>query len=521
MKKSLKKINKSHVVVIMIMLLSALLMLYLTYIKEGMHVDEYLTYGLANYEGDGTWHFSPEYGVRLSAAEVYDDYFYADRLNIKNVWLNQSYNVHPPLYYLLFHIFTLVTHHFLALKTGVLLNIIFHMINIGLIWMILKEMLSKEYEAFLGTVLYGFLPIILGSVLFVRMYVLLSTFILCLTLLFVKEWDGTDKKKFYIKLGLLSVCGTMTHYYFLIYLFFCCMIWGIRILKKKGWKELAVFLVTMTTSGIACLAIFFPMLQHVFSGSAGTRTFDTLFSTVFFKNGKSFYKAIDHVYGGLLLAVIIIVALLLVFQYIYVDKDGNKKKNDGERWIIVALPCILFLLTVTKIAIYSATRYISPVYGICIILLIGLFDRIASYMTDKDRVKCIVGMVMVGFLLNNGWKTYEWPDLYLDIKDCVAEAREYGVNNECIYVVTAAWRNFPCYQEFLQYQNITFIQARYLEQLYKEDYTGYDHVVVYFDQNMEQEEIDEVLQKMIERNPGLDGYEELHMYSYNIAYYLD
>ncbi len=520
MKNRLKKINKSNVAAVMLILLSALLMIYLTFIKEGMHVDEYLTYGLANYEGDGTWKFGPEYGVKMSVAEVFDNYFFADDLNIKNVWLNQGYNVHPPLYYLIFHIFILATHHFLALKTGVLLNIIFHMINIGLIWLILKEMLSNEQEALLGTLLYAFMPVILGNVLFIRMYVLLTTFILGLTLLFVKGWNGTYKRKFYISLGLISICGTMTHYYFLIYLFYCCMVWGIRILKKKKWKELMAFLATMTASEIICLMIFPNMLQHIFLGNAGERTFDTLFSTQFLKNGKVFFRAIDDVYGGFLTVVIISAVCFFLFQFIF-EKIKGKEKRDINRWMIIVIPCILFFVTVTKIAIMSAVRYISPIYGICIILLMGLFEYFLSYMRATGEVKCVVGILMAGIMLNGGWKTYDWPELYSDVAEYRAEAEDYGVNNECIYVMMTSWRSFTSYQEFLQYQNITFIQAKHLEQLYKEEYTGYDHVVMYFDKNLGQEEIDRILQKMIERNSGLNEYQKLHQYSYNIAYYLD
>lgn len=520
MKNKSIKINKSYLAVAMIMLISSLLLIYLTYLKEGMHVDEYLTYGLANYEGDGTYELKPEYGVRLSVTEVFDNYFYADDINIKNLWLNQGNNVHPPLYYLLFHFFTLVTKHFLALKTGVLLNIIFHVINIGLIWLILKEMMPKEYEALLGTVLYSFMPATLGSVLFVRMYVLLTIFVLCLTLLFVKEWDGTNRRKFYLILGLLSVCGTMTHYYFLIYLFFCCMIWGIRILKKRRWSELVVFLTTMIGSGIICILVFPYMLQHIFSGVAGKRTVSTLLSSQFLENGKVFWQSIDDVYGGFLTVIIIAIVLLLVFQCIF-EKRDRKFKGDINRWTIIYIPCILFFLTVTKIAIMPAVRYITPIYGICIILLIGLFEYFASLMKATDKAKCVAGILMVGILLNGGFKTYNWTELHLDAKKYVSEAKEYGVNNECICVMDTFWRTLPCYQEFLQYQNLTYIQKNNLELLYQKDYSKYDHVVMYFDIDFGQEAIDEILQKMIEINPGLEKYEKLHQYTYSIAYYLD
>lgn len=524
MKNKLKKIDKYHVLLLLIMLSAVVLLLVLTSKKEGMHVDEYLTYGLANHEFNinGSWKISSiVYGARVAATDVYDEYFYPNHFSISNVWLNQGDNVHPPLFYLLFHIFILVTHHFLGLKTGVLLQIIFHIINIMLVWMIIKEMLSEKYEALLGTILYAFLPIVLGNVLFIRMYVMLSGFILALTLLFVKAWNQTDRKAFYIKLGLLSVLGTLTHYYFLIYLFYCCVVWGIRILSKRRWKELAAFLVTMTVSGIVSIAIFPYMLKHLFLGSAGERSINNVFSLSALKqNIPPYLEALYNVFGGYLPIVLVVVAAVLIYRYV-IWNGGNENRSYLGRWAILFIPCILYLLTVTKIAIIPAARYITPSYAICIILLIGLFDKISSSLTNRDWVKWLSGSLMVGILLNNSYNIYTWPELYTEAKECIETARKYGVNNECIYVFKASGYIYPAYQEFIQYQNVTFIQEDMVDMLYAGEYSDYEHVVMYFDEHVDQEKVDEILDHMIEMNQGLERYEKLHKYSYNTAYYLE
>ena len=131
---------------------------------------------------------------------------------------------------------------------------------------------------------------------------------------------------------------------------------------------------------------------------------------------------------------------------------------------------------------------------------------------------------MTGLILNNGYKAYTWPELYTEAKECVETARKYGADNECIYVSNVTWRSFTAYQEFIQYQNMTFIMDSALDQLYTEDYSGYDHVVMYFDKNLGQEKIDEILEQMIRINPGLEEYHMVQMqhgYSYNAMYYLE
>lgn len=538
-KDKLKNINKYHILILCIMLFSAVLLVYLTSLKVGMHLDEYLTYGLANHEADGANKIKPEFGVRLAAEDVFDVFFYPDDFSIKNVWLNQGCNVHPPFYYLIFHIFTLVTRCFLGLKTGVLLNIVFHMINIALIRLIIKEMLDNEYEALLGAFLYAFMPSILGNVLFIRMYMLMSTYLLALTLLFIRGWKSRERKTFYIKLGIISVCGTLTHYYFLIYLFFCCLVWGISILCKRRWKELAVFVGTMAVSSGACIAIFPYILGHLFTGAAGERTIKNLLSPAFLKNIGKFIGAIDNVYGGFLLAVAIAGAALLVFSGIIwkkEDKNSVSRSNtdvgfdetdmggrayDAGLWLMLLVPCVFYFLTVTWLAIAAAARYISPIYPVCLLLLVMLFEKLASYALSNDKAKCVACILLVAITLNNSWKNYEWPELHLDAEECINTARKYGVNNECIYVLNVTWHSFPTYQEFIQYQNMTFIRDSELELLFNDDYAQYDHVVMYFDNYVNQESVDEILDKMVEMNPGLDGYEMLHKYTYNTAYYLD
>lgn len=522
--KRLKNINRFHVLVMVIMLFAALLLLYLATKKEGMHVDEYFTYGDANRVAGGRNSITTEYGVRVSTADVFDTLLYADKFSLRNVYLNLTRSTHPPLYYMLIHILCYVTNNFLALKTGILLNIVIHMINIWLVWLIMKEMLSSEYEALAGTAFFAFLPIVLGNVLFVRMYVLSATFILGLTLLFVREWDKSDRKMkiFYIMLGLLSVGGTMTHYYFLIYLFYSCVVWGIYIISRRRWKELAVFLGTMSASGVVCVAIFPSMIRHIFFKSMGTQSFSNAatISSVFKNNIKSYAKAINNLYGGFLLVVILLAVALFVYRFVF----GNRVKGNQiwmNKWVIVFLPCVLDLLTITKVSPMTTSRYIAPIYGVCVVLLMGLFDCIVSHVTDREYVKWVAGVLMCGILLNNSYQIYTWSELHTAAEECVATAKRYGVNNECIYVVKVGWRSFPSYQEFIQYQNMTFIPEKEPELLYTDDYAGYDHVVMYFDKDTNQDTIDDILTKMIEMNPGLDSYEKLHEYSYSMAYYLE
>lgn len=344
-----------------IMLMAIVTLLILSTKKEGMHVDEYYTYGLANHIADGEITPVPECGVPLTPSEVFDTYFYAETFSLKNVWLNQSIDVHPPLYYLIFHIWGLLTHNFLGLKTGILLNILLHIVNIGIIYLIFKELLNKESMVLIGSGLYALNPIVLGNVLYIRMYVLFSTFIFLLILLLLREWPKEKTSKhFHLKLGGISILGTLTHYYFLIYLFFSCCVWGLRLLVRNKGKEALKFIGTMLISGGICVAIFPYMLQQIFTGNRGQESVSKLLDSSWLFNIRFFGGAFDKISGGFSIAILSIAVLILLYK---IAAENFKMTNAGAGFYIILAPGIFYFLVVSKIAVMQATRYIAPLYG--------------------------------------------------------------------------------------------------------------------------------------------------------------
>lgn len=213
---------------------------YLSVQKQGMHEDEFYTYLLSNYGGYGLGVQYPN-GIKINAKECFDEYFYAKGLNVKNVWNNQKNDVHPPLYYLLFHISGLMIHHLGSMKSGIILNGIFHSCSILNIYSILRRLIYRTDLSQIGCGLFALMPAVLGNVIFIRMYTLLSLFVLLLALCMIDGMQKGMDTKFWIRLGMVSLGGILTHYYFIIYLFYSCVMYGLWLLIAKKWKQLGVF----------------------------------------------------------------------------------------------------------------------------------------------------------------------------------------------------------------------------------------------------------------------------------------
>ncbi len=71
--------------------------------KVGYHVDEMLTFHLANHQG---FALKINDGHIYSGAQLWQEYIVVNKANTfdyANVFTNQQHDVHPPLYYILIH----------------------------------------------------------------------------------------------------------------------------------------------------------------------------------------------------------------------------------------------------------------------------------------------------------------------------------------------------------------------------------------------------------------------------------
>lgn len=508
---------KQYILLGIIIVSSLVIVLYLAVHKRGMHEDEFYTYILSNYGGDGLAVQYPN-GVKVNAKECFDEYFYAREFNVKNIWNNQKKDVHPPFYYLIFHIFGLVTCHYGNLKSGIILNGFFHGCNILIIYIILRKLLHRTDLSLLGCGLYAMMPAVLGNVIFIRMYTLLSMFVLLLVLCLVDGMQEGMGIKFWIPLGAVSMGGILTHYYFIIYLFYSCLVFCFWLLMARMWKQLGGFLATMCVAAGGSCIIFPYMLSHIFSGYRGEQSFDNLLHSLWGESLKYFVAKLDAVFGGLLLATIIIACVCFVKNVRLFVHGG---KANLILLLMILIPCILYFLTVTKIAVLKSERYITPLYGVSIILMIWGIKSIAESVFINENAIATVVICMVGIMLGSSWKTYTWSELHLEAESCMNLAKQYGQENDCIDIYDKAWESISAFGEFAQYQAISFIPINELELLDLEYFKEYDHVVVYMDSEMGEEQINSILAQIINNSPKLDTYVLLYQYQYQSAYYLE
>ena len=189
--------------------------------KSGMHEDEFYSYYSSNRTNGFYAEHTVSTEVMLDELKVLDGCGYNFPL-VKEV---QSWDVHPPIYYFVLHFVCSLTSGIFSKWQGLVINLICLAISIILMKRLGTIMLpDNPLLVDIAVMTWGLSPALLSGVVFIRMYMLLTVWILAVTLLHVKKIPDL---RFWILLWILTFLGFMTHYYFLIWLVFLGGAWNV------------------------------------------------------------------------------------------------------------------------------------------------------------------------------------------------------------------------------------------------------------------------------------------------------
>lgn len=296
--------------------------------KEGFHLDEVLSYDLANAEynpfilpnqpvgrlakyveeeirGGSFWETCANLGDTLRdlvvnrgeskilnyEADVYPDAVWIGRDRFRDyltvtdrdafqylsVYFNARTDIHPPLYYMLLHTVCSVFRGSASPFLGCLTNILVVLASCVLL-MKLGILLEEKGIAPRGygraggmcaALLYGISRGGIVSMLLSRMYSLLTFFLLLTFYIHVKKWlgEGFAVKKF--RLAAVTAAGFLTQYFFVLYCIPLAAVTAGLLLFRKRFRELRIYAVCMFLAGAAALVLFPFALEDVFSSSFG------------------------------------------------------------------------------------------------------------------------------------------------------------------------------------------------------------------------------------------------------------
>ncbi len=489
--------NKINIIFCVVIVVLTITMLFYETQKEGFNEDEMFSYGSSNYKYDnlyqpygpadamntvifkyvldGNWFANIIYCLFHSDAFYYlwdieentdpiwktkeDAMEYLtigteDVFDFAPVIWNQSRDVHPPLFYILVHI---VSSFFLGQFSKYIvfiINIIFYIFTCISIYKIFK-LCRKEKAGIIAVLFYGLSIGAISTVMFQRMYMMMTFWVVLYTYISIKICRFGMRKKEMIQLSITTILGFLTQYYFCL---FAAIIFIILFIHLKGKRK--TWLCENIKLAILGVAIFPACIYHIFFSYRGiTSLQENYFERLKFYVEEMFREfSLNNIIGYILLGII---AIALIFYFI----QKRKSKRISE-YSILTLPVIIYYFIISKTAPYLEQRYILPTLPLIIIGVVLLVSYYISQISKK-QIKLtinIIAIISVIGLQAYGLITKEPDYLYKGYNEYIELAKEYE-DYQFVYVGINGYNHIKNMPEFAIYKESLILNEMQLELL--------------------------------------------------------
>lgn len=486
--------------------------------KQGFHEDEFYTY----YSTARTNGFYVEDGKWMER-DVYRNEFVVlpgERFQYGLVKEVQSWDVHPPMYYWVFHTVASLVQGVFSKWIGLSVNLFFHGINLILLTY-LSYLASGRDERLplLVTFVYGFSPAAMSGVVFIRMYEMLTTFVLICAILHVREvmrlQGGFGRQRAarlqvrtLLVMAAVTYVGFLTQYYYFIFLFFMAIAFCIWMLwrDRNIWNCLR-YGISQGMAFVLAYLIYPAFPGQMFKGQRGaqaTENFFNLSNTV--ERLQFFWDLMSrYVFGGLLGLMLLFLAAAAAAVRLQSGRRTGKRQRAGTAeteavqnglpagkeastdavFYILLFTAAGYFLAVSKTALLlggTSNRYQLPVYGIVTLLLLLGVAKVLRKTKDmrqreegrgkKDIPPVCTGWqerrmagVAAAFCLAIVALSYVRADvefLYPEAAESVALAREQAAAHipaVYIYKPGEEWCIWAVADELMQHDRVYFVSA--------------------------------------------------------------
>ena len=372
--------------------------------KAGFHEDELYTYYSTNktaglFVNDRQW---------MDRDELRNDFVVlpGEQFRYGVVKLMQSWDVHPPVYYYIFHTVCSLFPGVFSKWLGISANLIAYIGSYLLLAYGVYLTVNQENEgakkdkwgkilAFLTCFSWGFSAAVISGVMFIRMYQWLTLFILlCMDLHLRAVAKGDFRiRSFFLPLGITVFLGFLTQYYYLIFHFFLGAGFCFLLLKNKKRKELLSYILTCAV-GLGLAICYYPAsLSHIFRGYRGTEAVSEFSDASNTWGRLRFFSGLfdDYVMNGTLSLWLLVICMAGVTT-LYLRKRKKEKPGGFNAALgLLLFTCAGYFFTISKTALLlgeTSNRYQLPIYGILLFLILyGLWMSVLELLRQWGKGK--------------------------------------------------------------------------------------------------------------------------------------
>lgn len=491
--------------------------------KQGFHEDEFYTYySTARTNGfyveDGKWMERDEYRNEFVVLP-------GERFQYGLVKQVQSWDVHPPMYYWVFHTVASLVPGVFSKWIGLSVNLFFHGINLILLTYLSYLAAGKRQPIPLFVMfVYGCSPAAMSGVVFIRMYEMLTAFVLLSAILHVRvvvreEERGRGEGSLadagggtrlsvgtLLFMAAVTYVGFLTQYYYFIFLFFLAVSFCVWLLRRDRniWNCLRYGLFQGLAFVLAYLT--YPAFPgQMFKGQRGAQATENFFDLSNTLERISFFWDLmnRYVFGGLLGLLLLLLGVAAAVRLLSGRRRhggaAQKKNVQGGQFagkaVLAGAPFDMLLFTaagyflaVSKTALLlgdTSNRYQLPIYGIAVLLLfLGMDLLMRRLLSDGGYEKRAVGAAAVFCvaLVALGYVRADVVFLYPEAKEetAFAGARAAAhVPAVYIYKPGEEWCIWAVADELMKHDKVYFVSAASEEPITEPEIAAADAVVAY------------------------------------------
>lgn len=519
--------------------------------KKNFFCDEVYSYGLANSENYSF--IDPETAKGYSETGWVDQDYFRNYIQVSSdipfsfnaAFENQRNDVHPPLYYCILHIFSLLNGKNFSKWTGLSLNFITLIFTDILLLYISNYLMKNRRLSIIALLFWTFSGAGLSNILFIRMYMMLTCEMLAYVAIHIKFFE---ERKISIKgiWGLLFIimCGGLTHYYF--YLFVACFSAPICIyfLFHKEIKKMFLYGINISAGVGLALCIFPEILNHIFFGYRGTEVIGNLSHGRDSGIMETYFSLMnDSMFGGKFEFCLGIVILLVVMHFfvkyfisVSLTQDRNTNivgiqftKRDKIQFreiqfvlnnefileILLIFSYGLFALVAMKGSGLLHNRYLYPIYPIISLFTIKIINRVLSMFICSEYIKNIIISASCIVLCIESILGYGIDFMYSDYDKVYQQAQEIK-GTDCLLYYGDGWLDVYTNFTLRLLHDETYIMRSEEINNIKDILFGRNtenNVTVCLPSGYSDEETKGILDKIIAQS-GAQSYRQIYKYGY-------
>ena len=409
-----------------ILLLQVVMMFYFCANKQEYHIDEIYSYILSNsYHCDNLSNANDIKNHWISGKDSFPKFVSVqtnERFAYHKTYLNNTTDAHPPFYYFILHTVCSFFPDRFSKWFGLSINIIAFVLSQILLFLISRELFNGLIWQLLPMALYGFSPIAVDIVLYIRMYSVLVLFTLLLFFVHLNMLEGKLQLP-YLWCFLITFLGVFTQYFFAFSAFYLALFYCVFLWKNKKFRDLLYYSVSMI-SGVLLVFLVYPAAFRQTTGSStnnvGNEVSSNFLNIAMLPERLSSYRVQFTrrmilnwkwrlFYTGVLCMILIFAAILRnkkskKSNIIFTQNPVNVMKNafKHKKTMYVFMTAMIMLLTVSTVAHisgkFSYLRYLYNIMPIIFFLFVAMVYYL-SYIFNINRAVLSAGFVFFAFII--------------------------------------------------------------------------------------------------------------------------